>query len=1000
MDKIICPHCDQLHDSQAQFCPATGKSLPLSQTCPECGEDVQPGWVACAFCGSKLGKDQTQKPKWWNRYPIRWVIVIIGVLMIPIIAYLVVYKITRDPVELVLNELENLESFQANLVSKDLFDEEKIYSRSEAKFEIPLAGNIKSFQGDNELYEIIYKDGIFCSQSKDKEWGCFTDEAASSRNPVEMWKKIILGEPMHVSATVIDYGYQRVNIEGTKCDSFFLVENKVDADIIQSKHELCFDPKTNLPLMMVQTREVLSNEGDVTSGSKDILNIYAINEPVEINLPPGISPETEEEEDPKPTDHGEDEVPPPESSSIPPLTHSPPLMTGTQVPEPNEVISPENADQIVELARYGRGIVHQVSWLPNEDALEVITSNGIYHFDPNSLNLIDRTNISTHLGSPSIAISPDKHTVALGNLDGTIMIRDANNEETLHILKGPQGQVYILAFSPDGNILASVSDYLIGNEREVLLWDMTTGKKLKSLVSPTNSNIFGLAFSQDGNILAAAPNDGTIRLWDIESGEMIQVLSGTSTVPRSMSFTPDNEYLVTGSRRQAGIGGEGLIQIWDVSNGINVHYFLGGKNVQALELNSEGNIIASGHIDGEIYIWDMDRKQEIMSLSGHTDSITNLAFSSDGNKIASASKDRTVRTWDLATGTQDGIINDFAGQRVTAQSISPNFNSMAISWQKNIYGDSYQEGGFVDIVDLFSGVHYSVIPNYPSWLNEISFSPDERTLALSLHNIVKVWDLVNKRELHSLEGHVDQIDSLEFSPDGKVLASREQDNIIHLWDTATGEELIQLEGDVEGGYNLAFSPDGGIVASGSKNGAIHLWNVITGEQQNTLIGHNTGIDGLVISGDGKRLISSSYDETVRMWDLDKGEEIIVLSGYQGGYFSGDNDLIISPQNKYFAFGREDGSILVGELTTGNEHVILNSQQDRLTNLAFSPDEKILASSSIDGTISIWDMNDGSLLKILTGLILLNNNRVYFSKDGNYLITFSWDGTIRMWGIHP
>jgi parallel beta-helix repeat protein len=208
------------------------------------------------------------------------------------------------------------------------------------------------------------------------------------------------------------------------------------------------------------------------------------------------------------------------------------------------------------------------------------------------------------------------------------------------------------------------------------------------------------------------------------------------------------------------------------------------------------------------------------------------------------------------------------------------------------------------------------LSGHTSYVNSVAFSPDGKILASGSYKEIKLWDVATGKELRTLRGHTDRAFSVAFSPDGKILASGSEDKTIKLWDVATGTEIRTLQGHTYWVYSVAFSPDGKILASGSYDETIKLWDVATGRELRTLSGHTSSVESVAFSPDGKILASGSYDETIKLWDVATGKEIRTLSGHTGHVLS----VAFSPDGKVLASGSDDKTIKLWLLSPLDEVV--------------------------------------------------------------------------------
>jgi hypothetical protein len=204
--------------------------------------------------------------------------------------------------------------------------------------------------------------------------------------------------------------------------------------------------------------------------------------------------------------------------------------------------------------------------------------------------------------------------------------------------------------------------------------------------------------------------------------------------------------------------------------------------------------------------------------------------------------------------------------------------------------------------------------------------------------------------------HDGSINSVAFSPDGKMLASASSDQTIRLWEVASGESRRELPGHAGAFNNVAFSPDGKMLASASFDDTIRLWEVASGESHRELKGHSDPIWSVAFSPDGKILASASLDSTIRLWEVTSGESRRELKGHTS-YVVG---VAFSPDGKMLASASLDGTIRLWDAASGESHRELIGHTDDVNSMAFSPDGKMLASASSDQTIWLWDLSFNEL----------------------------------------
>ncbi|KAJ1555544.1 hypothetical protein HK405_000663 [Cladochytrium tenue] len=282
----------------------------------------------------------------------------------------------------------------------------------------------------------------------------------------------------------------------------------------------------------------------------------------------------------------------------------------------------------------------------------------------------------------------------------------------------------------------------------VLPFPIAVGEPASRTLGANSNGVWSVAFSSDGNSLASGSWDGTIKLWEAATGQLIRTMEAHSDVVQSVAFSGDGKTVVSGSW-------DHRIKLWGVATGrllqtLEAH----SERVWSVAFSSDGRMVASGSSDGTIKLWEVatgwplrTSGNQVRTLTGHSDVVRSVAFSSDGFTVASGSKDKTVKLWKTTTGTLQRTMRGHTAD-VTSIAISRN-------------GDTIVSG---------SG---------------------DRT--------IKLWETATGQLLRSLMGHSDVVRSVAFSNDRNVIASGSYDKTIKLWDAATGQLLRTLDGYSKGG---------------------------------------------------------------------------------------------------------------------------------------------------------------------------------------------------------
>src|SRR5919199_148899 len=279
-------------------------------------------------------------------------------------------------------------------------------------------------------------------------------------------------------------------------------------------------------------------------------------------------------------------------------------------------------------------------------------------------------------------------------------------------------------------------------------------------------------------------------------------------------------------------------------------------------------------------------------------------------------------------------------------------------------------------------------------VNSVSFSPDGKMIAsASDDNTVKLWSIDGKL-LRTLKGHTNslrdsftaRVNSVSFSPDGKRIASASNDKTVKLW-SVDGTLLRTFTGHTNWVNSVRFSPDGQTIASASADNTIKLWSVnIT--PLKTLNSHEQIVTSVSISQDGQAIASASADKTVKLWSID-GRLLHTLTGHNGVV----NSVSFSPDGKMIASASADNTIKLWSVD-GQLLQTFRGHTDWVNSVSFSPDGQIIASASNDMRVKLWS-KDGTLMNTLKGHTS-GVTDVSFSPDGNLIASASADNTIKLW----
>ncbi len=275
----------------------------------------------------------------------------------------------------------------------------------------------------------------------------------------------------------------------------------------------------------------------------------------------------------------------------------------------------------------------------------------------------------------------------------------------------------------------------------------------------------------------------------------------------------------------------------------------------------------------------------------------------------------------------------------------------------------------------------------------VVFSPQGNLLATGIDRTIQLWQLADKRQTATLEGHSAWVLCLAFSPDGNLMASGSHDQTIRLWNVSTGQCLQTLRGHTSGVQSLAFSADGQLLASGSHDHAIRLWHVATRQCLQVLHDHTDRVLTVIFHPDKQTLISSGDDRTIRLWNIPSGQCVQTINTHINWVLS----TALSPDRKTLVTGSDNQTVAFWNLHTGDSLGTLLDYKAKVWAVAFSPDGRILATGSEDKTVRLWDVQTRQCLKTFQG----HTHQVWlvnFSPDGQTLVSSGDDQTVRLWDV--
>jgi WD40 repeat protein len=623
----------------------------------------------------------------------------------------------------------------------------------------------------------------------------------------------------------------------------------------------------------------------------------------------------------------------------------------------------------------------------------------------------------------SVTVSPDGTLIATAAGEGGVRLHDARTGGLLRVL-GDVGDRNVV-FSPDGRSLTAAGFHM---DKLVALWDVQTGKRLRTFAGQTEWEADATAISPDGKLLASTATDKQILVWEIATGNLRLRLKDQPFRVSSLAFSPDSAML-------AGGGGDRSVRMWDCATGQLRKSFEGqGDWICTIAFSPDGKTLASGSCDWGFHrghdwprpaargvekcewrLWDVDSGKLLRTVN-EDGRMLSLAFAPDGKSLACGIGGQ-VRRYDLVSQGPARVVASHDGD-VTSVAFTPDGGA--------IVSGSHDQT--VKLTRLATGAAVWHAPGSFEQVNSVAISGDASILVTGSSDwrvargrlqagskplgpgAVRLWDARTGRMLRRLGDPAEQVMAVAISSDGKRVAAGcaidGGKGAAHVWDAGTGAPIWSTNDHERDVLAVAFAPDGSALATASADGTVKVRDARTGDVRRTLGDHEGGATAVTFSPDGKRIYVGQAYGGARIWEVGTGRLLQTCNATGAGARSFTIDRLANSIGL-----SQDGATLATCLSSVNGEFVDPTRfwdtasgtmkrefaAERICGrpMALSPDGSIIATGG--KSVKLWDARTGKMLRELLGY-LKRTQSIVFSADGKLIVEGGSYGTTNLWDV--
>lgn len=637
-----------------------------------------------------------------------------------------------------------------------------------------------------------------------------------------------------------------------------------------------------------------------------------------------------------------------------------------------------------------------------QSSIATITCGSVRIWDTQTGNLV--TDLQMPAAASKMDISSDGKYIATANADAVARVWEIPSGKLVSELRGHQGKINDVHFSPDGTQVVTASD-----DKTARVWNPKDGSMVHEL-GDQRTGVDAAKFSPDGIYVVTTgvvggkvPGGavlGDVVIWDARSGARVMQIQNVGA--SALELSPDSRFL-TAWREDDNT----YPSVWTIDSGNKIAELASSGNNLSLTSSPDGKYILTGDNEGNLRVYDALVGRNTATLVAHNKGVRDVKFSPNGQFAATVGGDNRARWW-LFRGQRLSSTEYLGPPAESPLDLLQDLNGHTLPINSVAFGPDGQsiltssDDGTARLWHVDAG---EALEGHTKFVTHAVFSPDgKRVATASRDGTTRVWDASTRQTLFTLP--VDAAKILQYSPDGKQLLTVTDNGALQVWDSQTGARVWEFKNS-DGVLRAAFSPDNLRVAAFSSDGKLRLWDAATGGQvaeqqllsQDSMTVFNPQFAWLAYSPDGTRGALAVGGEGPYQFDAQTGE---ILPRWVGAvpwnalltYSPDGKQLAIAYSNTTTSAGIEQsGGFQVWDVAT--RKLVRNVRGVLPRTISFSPDGKLILTTTGDHYARVWDAASGKLLHELTGHTD-TVSRAAFSPDGRFIVTAGNDKTARLW----